>query len=472
MALIINNKELVDSHEYIELNLNNRTFSSLNKYVVSVAGDNNSQKLTFKFKNEYDGIPLIGTSCLLLYYTSWLDDDEPPKPSSGIINLPMIENEEEGYITAEWVLTKDQTYRDGSCTFSIMFYLPINENFYSTNNIETIVPVYDDGKIRVKEDGDLTEYEYYSLNMLPSSFTIIPSIFAKQENFIGNTVYDDLIMEVDSKLNPESRNPVENKTLFDLLTVEATSVKNASQNELVITNGIDSTYPLEIKVKQVRFKTIVGDNKYSAAQEWIGEGVDHFLDGEIFDICSFTGSTITVSFDLEGIELTKNLMVVGTWREDRMEVYKELTMDVLTNETTGNKRYYFDFVVPEQSFYYAKMFMPEFESYRLTEEELLKVKVSNIAVRTDGKHDYEEYNETKEYHDLTKVTVEECISNKTAHSDNEGNVMGLYATGKEIKLIMEPYNDDCSLSVTYRKNLIDEVVQKLNLMLLSSEEVI
>ena len=298
MALIINNKELVDSHEYIELNLNSRTFSSLNNYVVSVAGDNNSQKLTFKFKNQYDNIPLIGTACLLIYYTDWLDDDDPPKPSSGIVNLPMVENEEEGYITAEWVLNKNQTYRDGNCNFGIMFYLPTDEEFYFAtdengnliNNIETIIPQYDNGKVMILEQDELKEYEYYSLNTLTSSFTIVPSALSNQENFNAGTVYDNLITITDSRLDPESENPVQNKTLFELLTVPNTIKKTERENELVITDGVNAKYPLIVNVAQVITNILIDLSTITITENNSGQTAKVNVDGSVNGLYAIGGN--------------------------------------------------------------------------------------------------------------------------------------------------------------------------------------
>ena len=201
MPIIINsdtNLTYLDQHEPIRLNLVTREFDNFKDYIVSVAGDNNSQIITFQFPREYDGIDLYGTACFLTFSTSWFDDDDPPKHSSGIINLPIIptttiiNGEETMVLQSDWVLTKAQTYRSGICKFGVTFYLPQDESLtVNKDTLETLIPVYDEGQIKIKEGNELKEYNYYSINSKASSFSIAPSVFSEEESYIAETVYGE-----------------------------------------------------------------------------------------------------------------------------------------------------------------------------------------------------------------------------------------------------------------------------------------
>lgn len=216
------NQAFSDDHSIIKLDLNTRSFDGPSGYSVSVAGDNNSQMLTFKTQAEFDGVPLIGTSAILTYWTSWTDDDNPPKHSKGQIDLTssIIEISESNEIQFSWVLDNKQTYKPGYCMFMISFVLVDDENFYYDYDITTITPRLFNGVWQFEAtrldngEREIVDVNYYSLSSSSGQFNIIdPGIGEGYNNIILDpeselvTLINQLISrtKVDQVYNPDSK---------------------------------------------------------------------------------------------------------------------------------------------------------------------------------------------------------------------------------------------------------------------------
>lgn len=166
-----------DQQSVIKLDLNSRNFDGPIGYTVAVMGDNNSQVLTFETEKEFDGVDLYGTSCLLTYWTSWLDDDTPPKHSQGMIDLTStMEETDEGKLQFKWYLDKRQTGKAGYCKFMITFIMILDEDYYYTNTKDAAFKTVDGKWVieRTTETGEteIVTYPYYSLSSTGGTFTI------------------------------------------------------------------------------------------------------------------------------------------------------------------------------------------------------------------------------------------------------------------------------------------------------------
>lgn len=196
MAIITTNTEITinsDSfqnkeHPIITLELTNRTFDGPNGYTVAIAGDSNSQMLTFQTPIEYDNIDLYGTFCILTYWTSWVDDSG--KNSKGYIVLDgeeSVNQNGENCLEYNWLLGLEQTARAGICKYTLTFYLPLDENFYYEYGIEikegmSFVKdgngkwqfVYNPESNDKNQNGtiDIIEYPYYALSSNSGQFNI------------------------------------------------------------------------------------------------------------------------------------------------------------------------------------------------------------------------------------------------------------------------------------------------------------
>ena len=175
MALVINPDEnvtisqgdYVDQHSPIELDLETRTFSSFvangTPYVVAIAGDRNSQKITINTPVEYDGIDLYGTTCYLAWETTWKDDEG--KVSKGVIDLgtaKYLQNGEEvdwSEVTPSvtdrlqfyWWIDEKQAARPGDCLFKMLFVL--SDDSVEKTEIEDYCLASKAGKFAIENSG-------------------------------------------------------------------------------------------------------------------------------------------------------------------------------------------------------------------------------------------------------------------------------------------------------------------------------
>lgn len=209
-----NNKETPeDSHSTIILDLQSRNFIWPSDYkTVAIVGDSYSQELTFEVDNEYDGVPLDGTSCILSYWTSWTD--ESGNHSRGDINLGNPEQKEgSNKLLYKWVLNRNQTYKPGICYFSLGFYLNLNDEFYYDNSdVGAINFSTTEGKVSlVWEDGTREEIDaYYALKSNSGFFPIIDNGIKNgtiELNF--DNIYDR-VYKIENNLKIESFSDINN----------------------------------------------------------------------------------------------------------------------------------------------------------------------------------------------------------------------------------------------------------------------
>lgn len=125
-----NGTVLDDNQDVILLNADTREFNGPLGYTVAVAGDSNSQILTFKVPAEIDGVDLGGTTAYLEYYTSWVDSNN--EHSWGTIDLSdtaqeIIENGTTKYYLFSWLLDLRQTAYPGPVKFDLKFSLVLED---------------------------------------------------------------------------------------------------------------------------------------------------------------------------------------------------------------------------------------------------------------------------------------------------------------------------------------------------------
>ena len=246
--------------------------------------------------------------------------------------------------------------------------------------------------------------------------------------------------KVDTSLSPDSENPVQNKTLFELLTVPNTANKKPRETELIITDGINAEYPLIVNVAQTVTDYEIGKNKMS--YQTLSNG---WLQNTGIDIIVPVGTEAIFSFDIKGNRESfgeMDLLTSGEWSF-------ELVVEQVPILHASGDRYYIEIKNHDREIHYIAH---GFKNWSDTETYL-----DNCALRFDGSTEYVAYERKPKLYDLTEVTVTETNSGQTAKVNADGSVNGLYAMGGNINLIMSPHNDVCSLSATYRRNIIAEM---------------
>lgn len=170
MALIagVNLDQLTDQHREIVLDFNTRTFSGLDGYVVAVVGDQNSQELTIVTPRYYDDIDLSGLKCNLVYWTSWVDDSNPPKHSSDAIELSPTDQSSEDKLYYTWVLDKRQTAKPGQCLFKMVWTDSESDYKLSTKSGDFII--VDSGMGTGSSDIILPDTDTYSKDEINEMF--------------------------------------------------------------------------------------------------------------------------------------------------------------------------------------------------------------------------------------------------------------------------------------------------------------
>lgn len=198
MPLIIKNMDnYEDSHNLVKLNFDSREFNGPTDYIVAVAGDNNSQLITFETDLQYDGIDLLGTWCVVTYYTSWLDDATEPKPSKGQLVLSPTESEN-NTLHYTWLLNLAQTAKPGFCMFQLSFVMPLEgSEIYSEDDwYIKYTPMLVNGEWVVTKQEDIENTEentknidtikpYYSWSSLSHTFEIVDSGIGEGGEYVG-----------------------------------------------------------------------------------------------------------------------------------------------------------------------------------------------------------------------------------------------------------------------------------------------
>ena len=189
-----------DEHKHFIIGKDRKIYSEnddAKKDNVLLTKDNDSEEITFKIPRFYDGIDL-NTKNLRIYYIrpAAKDTDEIPQ---GISENLSVENFDENYITATWVVTKIATSMAGILSYAII------------------------------AEGDVIEDEYF-WQSYPSQFIVDKGIYGSlpyQENdfsFIEKSSFKTDITETVEELNSSYQSGEIKwqslETLKNLLTVE------------------------------------------------------------------------------------------------------------------------------------------------------------------------------------------------------------------------------------------------------------
>ena len=400
--------------------------------------------------NVYEGEPLInsgvifwgnkslsGLSGAILYFDIYDQKNKKIYTARANIGTTLSINLDEYPTATKWHM---YVYTSNPTTFDIGVNNVV-EPFISdnNNNIETVtVPSSKDGIVTgIKSPTESMELVVDTFNVnIECEYN--KDINAKQE------------VLVDSLLLPDSENPVQNKTLFEILTVPNTAKKTSKENELIITDGINAQYPLIVNVAQTEISYEIGANKIN--YKTISNG---WLQNTGIDIIIPVGKEAILSFDIMGNREsfgTMDLLTSGEWSfEPELEQVPILH--------AGGDRYYIEIKGHNREIHYIAH---GFTNWSDTETYL-----DNCALRFDGSTEYEAYTQTPKLYDLTEVTVTETNSGQTAKANADGTVNGLYAMGENINLVISNYNDVCELSATYRRSIVNELIA-LKTLLISS----
>ena len=251
-------------------------------------------------------------------------------------------------------------------------------------------------------------------------------------------------VKTDDILLPDSTNPVQNRALYELLTVKnLISKKSPTANyPLSISNALNSS-ALEVSIKQTSFpSTVTSANKYPTK-----DITREFWDSNSWIDISNTKVKPSEKAIFSFNNIDASIVNVLLYSSDYMEFTGDYPILAEVNvQTTDTGRYYIEI---NNTF--------DFAINGIVLECYSPPTLGDCALRFDDSTEYTEYTESKIIYDTTTVSVTEITTGKSVNADENGIVNGFVysADGADMKFYVS--NSAFTLDIIYRRSLADEI---------------
>jgi hypothetical protein len=260
----------------------------------------------------------------------------------------------------------------------------------------------------------------------------------------------DINKGVDDTLLADSTNPVQNKALYDLLTVEKNVTKKTSASSPLSVSGGLPLSALEISIKQTTFPMMPGNNKISETTI-----SNDYMQNASFDLENAglsggvpVGQDAIFSFNVIGnVEsLNPTMLWAGYYGFEAVSGVDN------TIKSVGNGRYYLEIKGHEQPVQLINW------GISINDEETY---LDNCALRYDGSTEYEDYEAHKTTYDPSTISVVEKTTGQSIKADKNGNVNGfvVLADGSTMDFYLDNYSSYFTLDITYRRSLATEIAE-------------